>query len=78
MAKREQCSKPLTATSRSRAEEAERHGTLILLERILRCECGARVGTRRTAMGLLIPSRHFPYKAASPVPLAQKAKRSHE
>jgi hypothetical protein len=31
-AKRDMCSKPLTAKSRFRAEEAQRDGTLILLE----------------------------------------------
>lgn len=77
MANNAQCSKPFTPTSRARAEEAERDGTtLILLEKILRCECGARVGARRSATGRLIPTRHFSYKAASPVPLARKTRRS--
>ena len=57
---RSQCPRPLTAKSRSRAEEAEREGTLILLEGVLRCECGARVGPRYSPDGVLIPTRHFP------------------
>lgn len=77
MANREQCSKPLTAKSRSRAEEAERDGTLILLESILRCECGARVGARCSATGVLTPTRHFPLNAPPPVHRTGKTKRSH-
>ena len=35
MVRKDPCSKPLTAKSRSRAEEALHDGTLILLERVL-------------------------------------------
>ena len=60
MVRRDPCSKPLSAKSRSRAEEAQQDGTLILLERILRCECGARVGARSSPAGELVPTRHIP------------------
>jgi hypothetical protein len=56
---RDPCLKPLTPKSRSRAEEAQRDGTLILLEKTLQCECGARVGARLTSAGELIPTRHI-------------------
>jgi len=59
------CSQLLTAKSRSRAEEAQQEGTLILLERILRCECGARVGVRCSPAGELVPTRHIPREATS-------------
>jgi hypothetical protein len=65
MVRKDPCSKPLTAKSRSRAEEAQQDGTLILLERILRCECGARVGARCSPAGELVPSRHLPREATS-------------
>jgi len=52
----EPCSKPLTAKSCSRAEEGQQDGTLILLERTLQCECGARVGARCSPAGQLIPN----------------------
>ena len=62
------CTKPLTAKSRSRAEEAVREGTLILLEGTLCCECGARVGARYSPPGVLIPTRHSTFRT---VPLAR-------
>jgi hypothetical protein len=65
MVRRDPCSKPLTVKSRSRAEEAQQDGTLILLERILRCECGARVGARCSPAGELVPTRHIPREATS-------------
>jgi hypothetical protein len=58
VAKMQQCSRPLTPKSRFRAEEAQHDGTLILLERVLRCECGARVGARLSSTEGLIPTRH--------------------
>jgi hypothetical protein len=66
MTKRTQCSKSLTEKSRSRADEAQRDGTLILLERVLQCECGARVGARFSATGQLVPTRHNACEASSP------------
>src|SRR6202046_3274131 len=65
MARRDPCSKPLTAKSRFRAEEAQQDGTLILLERILRCECGARVGARWAPTGEVVATRHITREAAS-------------
>jgi hypothetical protein len=65
MSKRNQCSKSLTEKSRSRANEAQRDGTLILLERVLQCECGARVGARFSVGGQLIPTRHISYEVSS-------------
>jgi hypothetical protein len=78
VAKRDMCSKPLSAKSHFRAEEAQRDGTLILLERILQCECGARVGARLSPAGQLIPTRHFPCKAFSSTLSEQRAARSHK
>ena len=65
MVRKDPCSKLLTAKSRSRAEEALHDGTLILLERVLRCECGARVGARCSPTGELVPTRHIPREATS-------------
>jgi hypothetical protein len=45
-AQKNQYSKSLTEKSLSRVEEAQRNGTLILLERVLQYECGARIGAR--------------------------------
>lgn len=72
---RSQCPKPFTAKSRSRAEEAEREGTLILLEGTLCCECGARVGPRCSPDGVLIPTRHFPSRV---VPLVAPDERQED
>lgn len=64
------CSKPLTAQSQARAEEAERAGTLDTLEGELLCECGERVGARHRPWmdgpngGPLAPSLHHPKKIA--------------
>jgi hypothetical protein len=65
MAKSDMCSKPLNQKSRGRAEQAQRDGTLILLERVLQCECGARVGARLSLAGQLIPTRHIANKSSS-------------
>jgi hypothetical protein len=61
--RRAYCRKPLTLESRVRAEEAQRNGTLFLLDHTLRCECGERVGAQETPAGGLLPNRHLPYKA---------------
>ncbi len=58
MAKRIPCSQGLMAKSRARAEEAYNENTLVLVEMILRCECGARVGARRSTTGDMVPTRH--------------------
>jgi len=62
------CSKPLTAGSKARADKAQSDGTLSLLENAPTCECGARVGARRSPMSapdacLLVPTLHYPHKA---------------
>ena len=75
---RDQCSKPFTEKSRSRAEEAQREGTLILLERILQCECGARVGARCSQAGQVIPTRHIPREPTSSGLPAERRTRSQE
>ena len=62
------CSKPLTAESEIRAEEARQAGTLSMLDGELFCECGERVGAvSRPWMegpkgGRLTPTPHFPKK----------------
>lgn len=53
------CLKFLDEKSLARAEEALREGMpLILLERLLHCHCGARVGVRQLPSGKLVPTRH--------------------
>jgi hypothetical protein len=45
------CYGPLTKESQERAAEANRMGTLDLMDGMLRCECGKMVGAKRATMG---------------------------
>jgi 1,6-anhydro-N-acetylmuramate kinase len=62
------CSKPLTAQSQARAEQAKQTDTLFTLEGELLCECGEHVGARSTPWmygpqgGPLAPTLHYPKK----------------
>jgi hypothetical protein len=64
------CSKPLTAQSQARAEEAKHANTLSMLDGELLCECGEQVGARpRPWMdgpkgGPLVPTLHNPKKVS--------------
>jgi hypothetical protein len=70
------CYLPLASESQALAQKAEQDGTLGMLEGVLHCECGARVGALRKPYldgpkgGPLHPTTHSPYKP--PRPLARK------
>ena len=62
-----ECSSPLTAQSRARADVARLQGVLEDMGRMLLCMCGASVGARETPMGdYLVPTRHPVYRESRP------------